>query len=62
MPLAVPLTQAQVDAAGRTHARLRQWQMADRVLESVREQCPSFGLEAVLLKVIAVDCPAFTPP
>ena len=32
MSLVVPLTQTQVDAAGRVHARLRQWQMADRVL------------------------------
>ena len=53
--LAVPISLAQIDAANRLHAQLPQWQITDRVLESLHMRFPDFGIEATLLKVVAVN-------
>jgi hypothetical protein len=54
-PLAVPLAVEQIHAAMRLHARLEQWQRADRALRALAERFPSLDADAVLLKVVAVN-------
>lgn len=55
MCLAVPLRPVQIAAANRLHGRLRQWAVTDRALLQLQERFPGFGLEACLLKVVAVN-------
>ena len=55
MALAIPLRQNQIEAAGRLHARLTQWQMSDRVLERVRQTFPDFDTESTLLKIVTLN-------
>jgi hypothetical protein len=53
--LAVPLTQAQVDAANRLYGKLAQWVLTDSALLALAKVFPDFGPEASLLKVAAVN-------
>lgn len=53
--LAIPLTRRQVDAADRLHARMRQWQAADRALQAVAEQFREFDLTVSLVKVVCLN-------
>lgn len=55
MTLAVPLSQAQIDAACHLHERLDDWRLSDAVLTQVRRAFPGFDREACLLKSIAVN-------
>lgn len=53
--LANTLTQAQLDAANRLYARLRQWQMADAALKALADAFPRWEPQATLLKVAAIN-------
>lgn len=53
--LAVPLTLDQVEAAGRLHGTLQEWQVADRALYALARSTPGFGPDATLLKSVAVN-------
>ena len=53
--LVVPLSSGQVDAANKLHEQLTQWQVADQALEALHMRFPGFGIEATLLKVVAVN-------
>ncbi len=55
MALAIPLTEAQIAAAGRLHGRLEQWAAADRALFALARQFPGFDADAVLLKVVTIN-------
>lgn len=55
MALAVSLSQKQVEAANRLHAKLGQWVAADAALHRLHEQVPGFDLPACLLKTIAIN-------
>lgn len=55
MPLIVPLTLEQVDAASRLHSRLKQWLAADTALEALGRAFPGFDLAASLLKASALN-------
>ena len=53
--LAIPLSQAQIDAANRLHAHLYQWRMTDNALDALASAFPTWEPEAALLKVAAVN-------
>lgn len=53
--LAVPLSQAQIDAANRLHSRLSQWMMIDNALSELGQAFPTWTAEASLLKVAAIN-------
>lgn len=54
-PLAIPLVRAQVEAANRLHAHLKQWVATDSALIALGKRFPDFGPESTLLKVAAVN-------
>ena len=53
--LAVPLCQAQIDAAERLHDRLPGWTATERAFEQLRRALPDYSREAVLVKAAAID-------
>ena len=53
--LAIPLTQAQIDAANRLHARLPQLQTSEAALMELAKRFPELSLESVLLNTVAVN-------
>jgi hypothetical protein len=53
--LAVPLSCEQVEAAKRLHEQLPGWQLVDQALAKLANRIPGFGLDAVLLKSVAVN-------
>ena len=55
MPLAIPLTPDQIDAAQQLHARLGQWRAADDALRALAKQFPGFDSASTLLKVVTVN-------
>lgn len=55
MDLAVPLSQEQVDRAGRVHQGMPQWRLSDTALETLAEKVPGFSAEACLLKTVAIN-------
>lgn len=55
MDLAVSLTQAQVEAASQLRDHMPLWQATDQALSRLGRCLPSFELEAVLLKVAAIN-------
>ncbi len=55
MDLAVPLTRAQIDAAGRLHQRLTRWWHTDAALDLLHTRIPGYGPEAVLIKASTLN-------
>lgn len=55
MNLALPLSQHQVDSAGRVYQALRQWRLADSTLEMLAVRLPGFSAEECLLKTVAAN-------
>lgn len=55
MPFAVPLSVAQIDAAGRIRAHMGEWIRSDEALAVLRARLPTFEPATVLLKVVAVS-------
>ena len=55
MLLAVPLTQAQIDAANRLYAHLQQWRVTDDALKALAHAFPTWESEASLLKVATIN-------
>jgi hypothetical protein len=54
--LAVPLSADQIRAANRLYDQhLKQWQLADRALETLHKRVPGFDAEACLLKVATLN-------
>ncbi len=52
---AIPITQAQIDAANRLHARCPQWSSTDRAFEQLGERFPGWGRESCILKSAAIN-------
>ncbi|MFO7948121.1 MAG: hypothetical protein R6V19_15050 [Armatimonadota bacterium] len=52
---AIPITQEQIDAAGRLHDLLSQWPTTDRAFEMLNERFPDFGREATIIKCAAIN-------
>ena len=52
---AIPITQAQIDAAGRLHDILDIWPTTDRAFEQLRERLPGFDPEATIIKCAAIN-------
>jgi hypothetical protein len=55
VPLAVPLTRLQLDAAQRLHAQMDQWQAADKALKLTADRFPRFDYTASLVKVVCLN-------
>lgn len=53
--LSVPLTPAQIAAAGTLRKQLASWATADRALHLLATRCAGFTPEATLLKVVAIN-------
>jgi hypothetical protein len=51
----MPLTPEQIEAAGRLHGHLKQWQFADHCLALIRKDYPHFDHDACSMKTIALD-------
>lgn len=55
MSLAAPLHQSQLDAASRLYGRMKQWVDSNQALNALSGQWPDFDLDAVIIKVVAVN-------
>ena len=55
IPLSIPVTLRQIDAACRLRQRLTDWQLADATLARLGENVPGFDPAACLLKSVAVN-------
>ena len=53
--LAVPLRQAQIDAAERLHDRLPGWTATEHAVDELRRALPDYSCEVVLIKAAAID-------
>jgi hypothetical protein len=53
--LAVILTNAQIEVAGRLYRRLPQWQASEAALAALADKFPGFSDDAVLLKAVAIN-------
>jgi len=53
--IAVPLLASQIDVANKLHRQHLQWQITDQALQSLQARFPDFGIEAMLLKVVAIN-------
>jgi len=52
---AIPITQEQIDAANRLHARMPQWASTDRAFERLARAFPDWEREACILKASAIN-------
>ena len=55
MSLMVPLSQAQIKAAGTIYTHLEQWKLIDTVLSSLGRKYPDNNLESTLLKAVVIN-------
>lgn len=55
LSLALPLSAAQVEAAGKLYQSFPAWRLADDALSELRGRFPSFDETSVLLKTVAVN-------
>src|SRR5689334_17936730 len=55
MTLAVSLSNWQIQSASNLHSHLKQWRATDAALAALGQRFPDFRLEAVLLKVSAIN-------
>ncbi len=51
----IPITQEQLDAAGRLHDILSTWPTTDRAFQMLNERFPDFGREATIIKCAVIN-------
>ena len=60
MPLSLPLSQDQIEAAACLYTRFHGWDVSDKALRCLKDAIPGLEPEAVLLKVVAVNALYYT--